>query len=98
GGTSDAVQLLSDGELDMPGPSPVDPVTDPVPPPAPSGGESAPTHQPAPPAKTEGGEGGGDGEWGNPSVEELGRVEAPSDEAAPDAGEPESDNWTPLGH
>src|SRR6185503_6628882 len=64
GGKSDAVQLLADGDLDMPGPSPVDPVTDPTPPaPAPTGGDPAPTSQPAPPAKTEGGEGGGDGEW-----------------------------------
>ena len=95
GGTSDAVQLLSDGELDAPGASPVDPVTDPSPPPAPSGdaaGDPMPGRQQGgqSPATTEGGE-GGDGEWGDPSVEELGRQEVPSEEEPLDAGDPRPD-------
>jgi hypothetical protein len=97
GGKSDAVQLLSDGDLDMPGASPVDPVTDPSPPPpAPNndaGSAPAPqgTQQPGTPTTEGGGGGGGDGEWGDPSVEELGRQEVPSEDEPLDAGEPRPD-------
>ena len=97
GGRSDAVQLLSDGDLDMPGASPVDPVTDPSPPPpAPSndaGGDPAPqgTQQPGTPTTEGGGGGGGDGEWSDPSVEELGRQEVPSEDEPLDAGDPRPD-------
>jgi hypothetical protein len=95
GGKSDAVQLLSDGDFETPGPSPVDPVTDPSPPPAPTndaGGDPAPqgTQQPGT-TTTEGGGAGGDGEWGDPSVEELGRQAVPSEEEELDAGEPRPD-------
>ena len=96
GGKSDAVQLLSDGDFETPGPSPVDPVTDPSPSPAPSGdagGDPAPGGQQQEPGTTttEGGDGGGDGEWGDPSVEELGRQEVPSEDEPLDAGDPRPD-------
>ena len=95
GGKSDAVQLLSDGDFEAPGPNPVDPVTDPSPPPAPApsnagGGDPAPANQPQAPTTTTT-EGGGDGEWSDPSVEELGRVEVPSEDEPLDAGEPRPD-------
>ena len=97
GGRSDAVQLLSDGDFENPGPSPVDPVSDPSPPPAPApsgdlGGDPAPAGQQSPGTTvTEGGGAGGDGEWGDPSVEELGRQEVPSEDEPLDAGEPRPD-------
>ncbi|HEU5059790.1 MAG TPA: DUF4157 domain-containing protein, partial [Kofleriaceae bacterium] len=94
GSKSDAVQLLSDGDFESPGPSPVDPVTDPAPAPSgDAGGDPGPGPQQGQPGPTttEGGDGAGDGEWGEPSVEELGRQEVPSEEEPLDAGEPRPD-------